>query len=142
VLIFTYNHKWITNKMLIFTYNHKCITNKVLIYTYNHKCITNKVLIFTYNHKCITNKVCQGDSILRGDVRYNFTMVLPVSSINKNECHMNNWYIIEKGVKLCVVFLFFWRCAFLSIRGSSWSCSYDSWIYNYLCNQCQSPLTL
>jgi hypothetical protein len=23
-----------------------------------------------------------------------------------------------------------------------WSCSYGSWIYNYLCNQCISPLTL
>jgi len=24
----------------------------------------------------------------------------------------------------------------------SWSWSYCSWIYNYLCNQCLSPLTL
>jgi hypothetical protein len=28
------------------------------------------------------------------------------------------------------------------IRGPSWSWSYGSWIYNYLCNQCLSPLTL
>ena len=27
-------------------------------------------------------------------------------------------------------------------RESSWSWSYGSWIYNYLCNQCLSPLTL
>jgi len=27
-------------------------------------------------------------------------------------------------------------------RGSSWLWSYDSWIYNYLCNQCLSPLML
>jgi hypothetical protein len=27
-------------------------------------------------------------------------------------------------------------------RGPSWSWSYDSLIYNYLCNQCLSPLTL
>jgi len=27
-------------------------------------------------------------------------------------------------------------------RGSSWSWSYGSWIYNYLCNQCLSPLML
>ena len=27
-------------------------------------------------------------------------------------------------------------------RGPSWSWSYDSLIYNYLCNQCRSPLTL
>jgi hypothetical protein len=27
-------------------------------------------------------------------------------------------------------------------RGPSWPWSYGSWIYNYLCNQCQSPLML
>ena len=27
-------------------------------------------------------------------------------------------------------------------RGLLWSWSYGSWIYNYLCNQCLSPLTL
>jgi len=28
------------------------------------------------------------------------------------------------------------------IGGSSWPWSYGSWIYNYLCNQCLSPLKL
>jgi hypothetical protein len=28
------------------------------------------------------------------------------------------------------------------LRGQSWSWSYGSWIYNYLCNQWQSPLKL
>ena len=28
------------------------------------------------------------------------------------------------------------------MRGPSWSWSYSSWIYNYLCNQCLSELTL
>jgi hypothetical protein len=28
------------------------------------------------------------------------------------------------------------------INGPSWLQSYCSWIYNYLCNQCQSPLKL
>ena len=27
------------------------------------------------------------------------------------------------------------------ISGPSWPWSHDSWIYNYLCNQCLSPLT-
>jgi len=27
-------------------------------------------------------------------------------------------------------------------KGPSWPWSYGSWIYNYLCNQCLSPLTL
>jgi hypothetical protein len=30
----------------------------------------------------------------------------------------------------------------LSSRGPSWSWPYGSWIYNYLCNQCLSPLML
>jgi hypothetical protein len=29
-----------------------------------------------------------------------------------------------------------------SIEGSSWQWSYGSWIYNYLCNECLSPLQL
>ena len=29
-----------------------------------------------------------------------------------------------------------------NILGLSWPWSYGSWIYNYLCNQCQSPLML
>ena len=28
------------------------------------------------------------------------------------------------------------------LKGLSWSWSYGSWIYNYLCHQCLSPLTL
>ena len=32
--------------------------------------------------------------------------------------------------------------AFLSSEGQSWSWSYGSWIYNYLWNQCLSPLKL
>jgi hypothetical protein len=29
-----------------------------------------------------------------------------------------------------------------TIEGATWLWSYGSWIYNYLCNRCQSPLTL
>jgi hypothetical protein len=31
---------------------------------------------------------------------------------------------------------------FICLRGPSWPWSYGSWIYNYLCNQCLSPLML
>jgi len=31
---------------------------------------------------------------------------------------------------------------FLQVEGPSWPWSYGSWIYNYLCNQCLSPLML
>ena len=42
----------------------------------------------------------------------------------------------------CVKFV---TCTFTPIStssGPSWLWSYDSWIYNYLCNQCLSPLML
>ena len=36
----------------------------------------------------------------------------------------------------------YWCKYVISIWGPSWSWSYGSWIYNYLCNQCLSPLML
>jgi hypothetical protein len=33
-------------------------------------------------------------------------------------------------------------CIPKTIEGASWPWSYGSWIYNYLCNQCLSPLML
>ena len=36
-----------------------------------------------------------------------------------------------------------WYVLFLNLyKGPLWSWSYGSWIYNYLCNQCLSPLML
>ena len=32
--------------------------------------------------------------------------------------------------------------SYIYLKGLSWSWSYGSWIYNYLCYQCLSPLTL
>ena len=31
---------------------------------------------------------------------------------------------------------------YINLEGPSWSLSFGSWIYNYLCNQCLSPLKL
>ena len=42
-------------------------------------------------------------------------------------------YEINNNIRAC-----FW----LLFKGSSWSWSYGSWIYNYMCNQCLSPLKL
>ena len=63
-----------------------------------------------------------------------------------------NWNIVESGVKHYTPLPFFtWRlliallvfsifsCIFL---GSSWPWSNGSWIYNYPCNQCLSPLNV
>ena len=45
------------------------------------------------------------------------------------------------GCKQFAVGLCFSRRAVVQ-TGPSWPCSYGSWIYNYLCNQCLSPLML
>jgi hypothetical protein len=50
-------------------------------------------------------------------------------------------------IKLCFkiqsYFLQIWRFQLISFYvGPSWSWSYGSWIYNYLCNQCLSPLQI
>jgi hypothetical protein len=51
----------------------------------------------------------------------------------------------------CWIYTYHVSCSFLSCevwclhgkcKWSSWSWSYGCWIYNYLCNQCISPLTL
>ena len=42
------------------------------------------------------------------------------------------WIIVNLFVRLLVIVLLRY--------GPSWSWSYGSWIYNYLCNQCLSPL--
>jgi hypothetical protein len=49
---------------------------------------------------------------------------------------------VHSFVKHCLTF-FLWPL-YLSffIKGPSWTWSYGSWNYNYLCNQCLSPLIL
>jgi hypothetical protein len=50
-------------------------------------------------------------------------------------------YSCIKNLLLTLILLLL--CYFLNAeQGPSWSWSYGSWIYNYLCNQCLSPLNL
>jgi hypothetical protein len=46
------------------------------------------------------------------------------------------------GIDISILFLSIFLFAMQSVKGLSWSWSYGVWIYNYLCNQCLSPLTL
>jgi hypothetical protein len=58
---------------------------------------------------------------------------------------LNNPSRVEEEIALCVGILLtgLTRPMFLSVPGgSSWSWSFSSWINDYLCNQCLSPLTL
>jgi hypothetical protein len=45
------------------------------------------------------------------------------------------WFMVLNATFNKILFIL-WRL------GPSWSSTYGSWIYNYLCNQCLSPLTL
>jgi hypothetical protein len=55
----------------------------------------------------------------------------------------NKQLILRTGREKTVSFYIKDYCQqFLVNQGPSWSSSYGSWIYNYLCDQCLSPLTL
>ena len=43
------------------------------------------------------------------------------------------WYILWPAIL---------RVLFLWVKRTSWPWSYGSWVYNYLCNQCLSPMML
>jgi hypothetical protein len=54
------------------------------------------------------------------------------------EC-INKKYLLDK---IMIKFFIFIHNFLIILSGSWWSWSYGSWFYNYLCNQCLSPLTL
>ena len=45
-------------------------------------------------------------------------------------------------VDVVQILFYFWFMTYKSGAVMSWLLSYGSWIYNYLCNQCLSPLVL
>ena len=57
-------------------------------------------------------------------------------------CNYSERFIITKYIYVCVLEVLILHLFLLFFSGSSWSWSYGSWIYNYLYNQCLSPLTL
>jgi len=60
-------------------------------------------------------------------------------SINQS---INAWQnLVGMKIKLCGKIIVMWIFDSL-FSGPSCSWSYGSWIYNYLCNQCLSPLKL
>ena len=58
----------------------------------------------------------------------------------ENALHNVSWFIEYFVAVLCIS-----KCLFnknIILKGLSWLPSYGSWTYNYLCNQCLSPLML
>ena len=52
----------------------------------------------------------------------------------------SSWYAIHSKTIQIYILIVNWIVRI--VQGPSWSCSYGTWIDNYLCNQCLSPLTL
>jgi hypothetical protein len=50
--------------------------------------------------------------------------------------------LISDCMKMIHIGVLYINTTLFLIMGSSWLWSYGSWIYNYLCNQCLSPLKL
>jgi hypothetical protein len=46
---------------------------------------------------------------------------------------------LVKNVMVYIYWTFMFSLVSIKFKASSWSWSYGSWIYNYLCNQCLSP---
>jgi hypothetical protein len=56
--------------------------------------------------------------------------------------HKREWNLLLHPYLPYLNFFFRWISFKNTSKGSSWSWSYGSWIYNYLCNRCLSPLIL
>ena len=73
----------------------------------------------------------------------NFMNVITYINVSDTFCRL---VIYLSGLieHYCTVYIYNWLQfnSSLSFKGPSWSWSYGSWIYNYLCNQCLSPLKL
>jgi hypothetical protein len=61
----------------------------------------------------------------------NFVFLLPCDSVDRSTFCMK-----------CSIASYQKCTSITTFTGPSWSWSYGSWIYNYLCNQCLSPLKL
>jgi hypothetical protein len=48
---------------------------------------------------------------------------------------------LEKKRKKINSYYMYWTIIFILLWGSSWSWSFGSWIYNYLCNQCNKVVS-
>jgi len=77
---------------------------------------------------------------------YNHVNVFPVKTTIMllpyvDSCLLTYWD--KRLTWACIAHLIIhMQFAFNEVLGSSWSWSYASWIYNYLCNQYLSPQTL
>ena len=76
----------------------------------------------------------EATSLIRPQKRWSYKRRINVLQIKTSVYY---WLFIS--LKLIWIYFYFKACFWYYM---SWSWSYGNWIYNYLCNQCLSPLTL
>ena len=69
-------------------------------------------------------------------------MLLHFTLFKQQSIHALLFEIRNKIIHTLLNIIFYWFEIQITYQGLPWSWSYGSWIYNYLCNQCLSPLTL
>ena len=106
-------------------------------------------------------EVLIGDNILMGNLIYHWFFceeLRPFSELYMRENRFWGSYFCSTGffsvfwnksiilisdcMKMIHIGVLYINTTLFLIMGSSWLWSYGSWIYNYLCNQCLSPLKL
>jgi hypothetical protein len=79
---------------------------------------------------------------------YHFTFIIKylIVSFSHTAVYYNNRnsniFLCEHSYKWCMRLGNIIKIYFNTVRGPSWPWSYGGWIYNYICNQCLSPLML
>jgi hypothetical protein len=75
---------------------------------------------------------------------------VPFINLWVNVLMLHNWkygvrVMVNKATFINISIILRWSVLLIEetgVSGPSWSWSYDSWIYNYRCNQCPPPLKL
>ena len=79
---------------------------------------------------------------------WNLIFLFVFVKLNKNPleirmlCELNGLIIFTLNIFIDVIMMINRREQYNRLLWQSWPWSYGSWIYNYLCNQCLSPLML
>ena len=84
-----------------------------------------------------------------GDCRYSYD-IFKDTKISKQPCHWNGAFPIPSNYPrifflsqtIVIWFICFILSVIYNVKGPLWSWAYGSWIYNYLCIECLSPLKL
>ena len=128
-----------------------CTTTYAISTYHQWSCEFESRSLWDVHHTTLWYQVCQ---LLATGLL--FSSGTPVSFTNKTERHDITEILLKEDSAFVIVFIYYYfnpamkwcfnyllKLHFWMKASLSWSWSYGSWIYNYLCNQCRlSPLKL